>query len=166
MLKGAFSRALGQISALGTPEPQDDRSLVGDPCGNHAAFAWFAHNVSFEAGVDFARGAGVSASAAFSLEEISAEAGFGGISYGQDAHVGVNIQTSGAGVQEGWFGQSQLCVGRGLGLCIKTQSQRGTVSWSLMIGGVHGASFTNHLMYHKSLLGPAPMTSPSRCTKQ
>jgi hypothetical protein len=147
-----------------TGSPQGGQKSGKDPCGDHAAFAWFAQNVSFEAGVDAGQGAGVSGEAEFSLNEIGLNGGYGGPSYGVDVHAGLNVQISGPGVEKGWFGQTQVCAGHGLGLCIKVQTQNNHTNWSVMLGGVEGFSITNHLMYHMPLL-ESKMKSPSRCTR-
>jgi hypothetical protein len=116
-------------------------------------------------GADAGFGAGVSADIDMNFKEIGMDVGFGAMQFGADAHVGVSIQLTGTGVENGAFGQSQICAGLGIGACFNIQSQGGQVSTSLTLGAVEGVSFSNSLMRHQALLGPAPLPAPAGCQR-
>ncbi len=147
--------------------PQGDQQSNVDPCNeaSNPVAEWLYDNVSLELGVDGGFGAGGVASANLGFKEIAAEGGFGGLIFGTEAHAGLDIQVSGPGVATGFFGQSQLCLGNGLGACVKVSSQNGHASWTGTLGAVAGFSFSNMLMYHQSVLGPAPMPKPRGCPR-
>jgi RHS repeat-associated protein len=152
-----------ELAGVERTPPREQAPQEGS-CAGNPVIEWLVDRVSFGVGASAGFGVGASAAADFSAEEIGATGGIGLMQFGADVRAGVNIRLSGPGTDTGAFGQTQICAGFGLGGCFKFQFQNGFVSTELSLGAAAGLSFSNSLMYHQSLLGPAPLPA-SRCSK-
>jgi hypothetical protein len=106
-----------------------DEVLAQGPKPSCTSGATAGNSPSLELGASTGVGPGVAATVDANRNETSVDVSAGAIIVGRDVSLGVNIPISGPGLQEGFYGLSQVCAGyRGVGGCYQLASQNGHAS--------------------------------------
>jgi RHS repeat-associated protein len=157
---GAFQYLFNcRITEDGCINPAGDMTDTVTPDGNNPVAEWFYNNVSLDVGADAGFGAGLSGSADFNFKEGTTSVLLGQV-YGVDAGGGVNVQLTGPGLENGFYGATKVCLGAGVGGCFEIDFQYGHVSTSVTAGANAGFSFMSGPGYHATLYGHTPASPP------